>query len=250
MKEAAALQQACVAYGDGRGVAELSATVRRGTAVALIGPSGAGKSTVLDLVAGTLAPSSGTVTTLGEPVAQLRGGAYRAARARIGILPQGDSLTPGLSVLQNVLAGKLAHWSTAWALWSRIRPAAADVDAAREALEAVELADRLHAWPDELSGGERKRVALARLLLQSPALWLADEPTAGLDPRRRRASLDLLLRLARRDDATVLVALHDLELLEADFDEVWALRAGRLAWRRPPRDVDADTLAALYEAAR
>ncbi len=250
MNEAATLQQASVAYGDGRGVADLSVSVRRGTAVALIGPSGAGKSTVLSLVAGTLAPSSGRVHTLGEPVAQLRGAAYRTARGRIGLLPQGDSLTPGLSVLHNVLAGKLALWSTARALWSRFRPAAADVEAARQALEAVELGDRLHAWPDELSGGERKRVALARLLLQAPALWLADEPTAGLDPRRRREALDLLLRLVRRDDATVLVALHDLELLEADFDEVWALRAGRLAWRRPPRDVDADTLAELYEAGR
>lgn len=248
MNPAVELDGACVAFDGGRGLDGVSATLAQGRTVALIGPSGAGKSTLLRLVAGMRAPTAGTVLTLGQPLASLRGTAYRTLRDRVGMLEQGDTLTPGLSVLHNVFAGRLGRWSAARAVRNRVLPRAADTDDARETLHAVELADRMHADPETLSGGERRRVALARLAFQAPTVWLADEPTAGLDPRLRRETADLLLRLVRARDGAAIVALHDLELLSCDFDEVWGLRNGVLEFTAPAQALEQARIDALYEA--
>jgi phosphonate transport system ATP-binding protein len=234
-------------FTSGRGVRDLTATVGAGEVIALVGPSGSGKSTLLRLAAGELGAQHGSVHTLGQPLAALPTGAYRAARARVGVLEQADNLTPGLSVLHNVLAGRLGQWPTWLALRNRVWPRPADVDEARGCLAAVELAERLHDDPAELSGGERQRVALARLAFQGAQLWLADEPTAGLDVRLRAQTMEHLITVVRQAKATAVVALHDLELLDCDFDQVWGLRDGVLAFAGPPGTFDADARAALYE---
>lgn len=246
---AVVLQDAGLRYPGGRGLSGVTATLQRGQVVALIGPSGAGKSTLLQLVAGIEAPQQGSVHTLGRAVATLFGADYRAARDRIGMLQQADNLTPGLSVLHNVFAGRLGRWSAAHALRNRVLPKATEVAEVRAVLESVELGDRLHADPAELSGGEQQRVALARLAFQAPDLWLADEPTAGLDVRLREETLRLLLRLVRAANGTAIVALHDLELLDVGFDQVWALREGTLRFACAREDLDPAALEALYEAA-
>ncbi|MBV1860423.1 MAG: ATP-binding cassette domain-containing protein [Nannocystaceae bacterium] len=250
MSTAVDLDQASVRYPDGRGVEALSARLDVGRTVALVGPSGAGKSTLLQLVAGTIAPDSGSVRTLGQPIAELRGDAYRAAAGRVGLLGQADDLTPGLSVLHNVFAGRLGRWSAARALRNRVWPRADDRRDVQAALVSAELAGRIDADPAELSGGERRRVALARLGFQGPSLWLADEPTTGLDVRLRTDMMDLLLKMVRDADATAIVALHDLELLRCDFDEVWGLRRGTLEFMRPAQDVSEVALESLFGASR
>ncbi len=240
------LRDVTLQFGGGRGVHDVDGEIEPGRSVALIGPSGAGKSTLLELIAGTLAPTRGHVHTLGAPLAQLSGRAYRTHRARIGLLHQSDNLTPSLAVVHNVLMGHLGRWSTARALLSRVRPRARDVAEARLALEAVELGDRLWARPDTLSGGERQRVALARLVVQRPELWLADEPTSGLDVRLRRDAMTLLLQLAADARATTVVALHDLDLLDVGFDEVWGIAEGSVRWRCRPEHLDEARVQALY----
>ncbi len=229
-----------------RGIAGLSAQLQAGETIALLGASGSGKSTLLGLMAGTLVPQQGTVRTLGSTSPGRRGGEHRTLRSRVGLLYQHDNLSPGLRVIHNVLMGNLGRWSTWRALSSLVRPRRADVQAAREALRRVELDQRLWAWPDELSGGEQRRVALARLLVQRPELWLADEPTAGLDVRLRRAMLDTLIGLARERGASLVVALHDLDLVDADFDRVWGLVDGRLSLCTPSAELDRDRLRSLY----
>ena len=248
MTVAVELRDAALDHGSGRGIRALDADIAARSSVALIGPSGAGKSTVLELIAGTRAPTRGRVLTLGSEIAALGGRAHRTQRARVGFVHQRDNLTPGLAVVHNVLMGCLGRWSTMRALASLVRPRSADVARAREALETVELGDRVWARPDALSGGEQQRVALARLVLQRPELWLADEPTSGLDVRLRRDTLRLLLRLAERAEATTVVALHDLELLDVGFDEVWGIAQGSLRWRCPPAELDDARLRSLYEA--
>lgn len=248
MTPAVVLEDAELRYAGGRGLAGVSVTLQRGQVAALIGPSGAGKSTLLQLVAGIEAPRRGTVRTLGRVLATARGAAYRAGRDRVGMLQQADNLTPGLSVLHNVMAGRLGRWSALHALRNRVLPAAREVAEVRAVLDAVELGDRLHADPAELSGGEQQRVALARLAFQAPDLWLADEPTAGLDVRLREETVRLLLRLVRDAEGTAIVALHDLELLDAGFDQVWALREGRLVFVQEPDALEESALAELYEA--
>lgn len=232
--------------GKTRGITDVSGTIARGETIALLGASGSGKSTLLGLMAGTLAPQRGVVTTLGHSPAAMSGREYRELRAKVGLLYQTDNLTPGLLVLHNVLMGNLGRWSAGRALASLLWPRRDDVDAAREALRRVELAERLRAWPDELSGGEQQRVALARLSVQRPELWLADEPTAGLDVRLRRAMLDTLIAVVREQGASLVVALHDLDLIDADFDRVWGLRDGRLHIAARPVDLDREQLASLY----
>lgn len=246
MSIAVELDRASVRYADGRGVEDLTARLKTGRTVALVGPSGAGKSTLLQLIAGAAAPDSGSVRTLGQPIAELRGRAHREACERVGLLAQTDDLTPGLSVLHNVFAGRLGRWSAARALRNRVLPRADDRRDVQSALALAELADRIDADPSELSGGERRRVGLARLGFQGPALWLADEPTTGLDVRLRADMMGLLLKMVRDAEATAMVALHDLELLRCDFDEVWGLRRGELRFARAAEDVSKEDLDALF----
>lgn len=246
MSFAVELDQASVRYSDGRGIENLTARLDAGRTVALVGPSGAGKSTLLQLIAGAVAPDSGSVRTLEQSIAELRGSAYRAACDRVGLLAQADDLTPGLSVLHNVFAGRLGRWSAARALRNRVLPRADDRRDVETALASAELADRIDADPSELSGGERRRVGLARLGFQRPDLWLADEPTTGLDVRLRADMMDLLLKMVREVEATAMVALHDLELLRCDFDEVWGLRGGELRFARPAGDVSKEHLDELF----
>ncbi len=250
MRDAVELEGASVRYPDGRGIENLTARLEAGRTVALVGPSGAGKSTLLQLIAGSVAPDSGRVCTLGQPIAELTGTPYRVACDRVGLLAQADDLTPGLSVLHNVFAGRLGRWSAARALRNRFWPRADDRRDAASALASAELADRIDADPAELSGGERRRVALARLAFQAPALWLADEPTTGLDVRLRADMMDLLLRMVRDRNATAVVALHDLELLRCDFDEIWGLRSGELSFARGAETVSEDQLGVLFGSGR
>lgn len=237
-------------HAGGRGLVDVSAELPRGAVVALIGPSGAGKSTLLRLVAGEHAPDRGQVRTLGVAPAELAGAGYRAHAARVGLLAQADDLTEGLSVMHNVFVGRLSQWSTARALRNRVWAHPGDRQAVRDALASVGLEDRIDARPSELSGGERRRVALARLAFQAPQLWLADEPTTGLDVRLRAEATRLLLTLVRQAGASAIVALHELELLELGFDAVWGLREGKLVFARPPQACAEAELSKLFEAAR
>lgn len=247
MTHALEFADARLVFTSGRGLRGVTATLPEGRLVALVGPSGSGKSTLLRLAAGEAGPQQGVVRTFGQPLAELPRGAYRTARTKVGLLAQSDNLTPGISVLHNVMVGRLGRWSSWLALRNRIWPRAADVEEIRALLGKVELADRIDDDPAELSGGERQRVALARLAYQGARLWLADEPTAGLDVRLRSEAIGQLIALVRETKATAVVALHDLELLGSGFDEVWGLREGALAFSGTPAAFDEDARRQLYE---
>jgi phosphonate transport system ATP-binding protein len=231
--------------GDLALLQNLSLQIPRGQRTALIGPSGAGKTTLLRLIAGVLWPSAGTVHVLGRTTGSLYGRELCRLRQQIGFLHQHDNLVPGLRVAHNVLIGRLGKWSFARALWSLVRPQ--EVDRAHAALERVELGPRLWALPDELSGGEQQRVAIARLLAQEPRIVLADEPASSLDIRLGREVVQLLLALSGRD-RTILVSLHTLDLLGLGFDRVLALRAGQLVYDGPPQGLSKDLLREIYGA--
>jgi phosphonate transport system ATP-binding protein len=232
---------------DGRALlADVDLTVAAGERIALLGPSGAGKSTLLRLCAGTAWPTGGTVELLGQRTGTLTGRALRRLRQRVGFLQQHDNLVPGLRVAHNVLMGRLGHWSLLRALGSLLRPR--ELPAAQAALARVELADRLWALPNELSGGEQQRVAIARLIVQAPELLLCDEPAAALDPRLGRDVLRQLFAVAGERRAAVLIAMHTLDLLDAGFDRVLALRAGRIVWQGQPNAFSPTILRDVYGA--
>jgi phosphonate transport system ATP-binding protein len=218
-------------------------SIPRGHRVALIGPSGAGKTTLLRLISGIAWPTRGSVHVLGQQTGLLHGRPLQRWKRQIGFLYQQDNLVPQLRVAHNVLMGRLGAWSLWKSICSLIRPR--ELDRAMRALEQVELQDRLWALPDELSGGEQQRVAIARLLLQEPKVVLADEPVSSLDVRLGRETVRLLLELAA-NDRTLLVSLHSLELLDAGFDRVIALQRGRVVYDGDPSDLSRAQLESIY----
>lgn len=244
MSDAAlALDRAAVRFGSYRALRDVNLAVGVGERVALVGPSGAGKTTLLSLFNGTVSPDAGEVVVFGHRLPSGNGRRGRALRRRIGTISQSFDLVGPLQVVHNVNAGRLGEWSVARAASSLVRPR--DVDAARRALAQTGIEHKLYARTDELSGGEMQRVALARILVQDPDAILADEPISNLDPARGKEIMDLLLALAERRAATLLVALHDIGFARSHFHRIVGLRNGEVVFDRPPdaiRDADLDAL--------
>lgn len=182
-------------YGRGRAqvvaLDDLDLTLTGPGPVAVTGRSGAGKTTLLRLVGGLERPTSGRLLVGGTDVGRLRGRALDAHRRRVRLVPQRLDLEPALSVLGTVGGGHPAR--------------------ARAVVERVGLGDRADTPVGELSGGQQRRVALARALVDGPRVLLADEPTAGLDAGAATEVVDLLLDLADAD-VLVLLATHDPEV--------------------------------------
>ncbi len=241
-EHAVVLCAATVAYGTRTAVGPLTLTIPRGQRVALVGPSGAGKTSLLRLLAGQLAPSAGQVSVGGRDLARLRG--RRELPALVGLLPQQLDLVPQLSVKHNVQAGALGRWGVLRSLGALVLPV--EHPPARAAVERMGLGDRFEDRVADLSGGEQQRVALARLLVQDPALVLADEPVASLDPARAEQLLDLLGAAAREDGRTLVTSLHDPALALRSVDRVVGLRDGQVVFDLPPHRVTPAMLAGLY----
>ena len=239
---AAVLSGVRVDYRERLAVGPLSLAVAGREAVAVVGPSGAGKTTLLRVLAGQVRPTAGRVLVAGRDLAVLPG--RRELPRLVGLLPQSLDLVPQLSVRHNVQAGALGGWGALRSLAALLLPL--EHPPARVAAARVGVADRWEQRVADLSGGERQRVALARLLVQDPALLLADEPVASLDPGRADDLLGLLCATARADGRALVVSLHAPELARRHVDRVVALRAGQVVFDLPAAQVTDDLLDDLY----
>lgn len=222
--------------------------IAAGERVAVVGPNGAGKSTLLKLVGGLTLPTQGQVQVLGRDHHQIDPQERRILRRETGLLMQHLHLVPRLSARENVLVGALARLQGAQALrsWCRWYPRSL-IDEADAALAALGLGDRAHTRADRLSGGERQKVALARLQLQRPRLLLADEPTSALDPAATREVCLALRAAADAPGRSLLTVVHDLELLPLLATRVIGIAEGRVHWDLPIAEVPTARLRALYE---
>ena len=237
---------------DGRLLLDVPAlTVRAGERVAVVGPNGAGKSSLLKVISGFLPATRGRVTVLGRSlggadVPALSRSEWRQLRADVGQVMQGLHLVPRLTTLENVVLGALARPGAMplWRSWLRWYPTALCHEAT-EALADLGLAHRLHARADQLSGGERQKVSLARLRLQRPRLVLADEPTSALDPAATQQACQALLATAKQ--ATLLSVVHDPALLPLLADRVIGLQGGKLVFDVPVDQLSPDLLDQLYD---
>lgn len=175
-------------------------TIEAGEFLALMGPSGSGKTTLLNLIAGLDSPTTGSIRVSGEEVAGLKSKQLAAWRARhIGFIFQVYNLIPVLTALQNVELPLLLT-----PLSKRQRR-----EHAETALKIVGLAERMHHYPRQLSGGQEQRVGIARAIVTDPTLILADEPTGDLDAKSAEEILDLLGRLNTEFQKTIVMVTHD-----------------------------------------
>ncbi len=230
------LRDVCKQYGTGQGGQVIAAdhvtfTIEAGAFVAVTGASGSGKSTMLHLIGAIERPDSGMITVNGTEVTALRGAAQADYRRTVGFVFQRYNLLPGLTALDNVIAPVLPY-RTGWDKRER----------ARALLAAVGLAGRERSLPARMSGGEQQRIAIARALINTPALLLADEPTGNLDSATATSILDLLARLRAEHGMTIVLASHDPQIA-ARSERLIRLRDGaviddiQLTGDRPVQDV-------------
>jgi phosphonate transport system ATP-binding protein len=212
--------------------------------VAIIGPSGTGKSTLLRCINGLVKPSSGSIRLDGEELVGLSGAALRQARRRIGMVFQEYNLVERLSVMENVLSGRLGHVPF-WRAWLRRYPEA-DIARAFDLLDAVGLPEQATRRADALSGGQRQRVGMARALMQSPAVLLADEPTSSLDPRTAVEVMELMARLTAELGVPVIVNIHNVDLARRFARRVIGMSGGLVVFDGPPEALEERHLSEIY----
>jgi putative ABC transport system ATP-binding protein len=200
----------------------VSLSIEAGEIVSIVGPSGSGKSTLLNLLGGLDRPSSGEVIIAGHKLSKLDdNGLSRLRREKVGFIFQFFNLLPLLSARENV---------TLPLLLNGVPRKAAEIRA-DELLERVDITRRAHHMPDEMSGGEMQRVAVARALGPRPALLLADEPTGNLDSSATVAVLDLLRSAARENGCGLIIVTHDPRAAEA-ADRLLEFKDGKLVRER------------------
>ncbi|MDF5808783.1 ATP-binding cassette domain-containing protein [Pseudomonas aeruginosa] len=211
--------------------------------MALIGPSGAGKTSLLRVLASQWRPSAGRVELLGEEPWALSAAARQRLRAP-SAWSTGAAAAATAAVVSAVLAGRLGQWPLWKSLASLVYPL--DRAGAHDALQRLDLGDKLFQRCDQLSGGQLQRVGIARVLYQRAELILADEPVSAMDPVLAGHTLALLNREAAARGSTLLASLHAVDLALQHFPRVIGLRAGRIAFDLPAGEVDRAALDALY----
>ena len=215
----------------------------RGVA-AVIGPSGTGKSTLVRCINRLVEPTAGVILFDGQDLVKLDRAGLRRARRHIGMVFQEYNLVERLTVMENLLTGRLGYVS-AWRAWRRKFPKE-DIRKAFELLDVVGLAGFAHRRADALSGGQRQRVGIARAVMQEPRLLLADEPTSSLDPKTSVEIMELMAKVARTRGIPVLVNMHDVELAKRFADRVVGMSGGRIVYDGPPQYLTDDVLKQIY----
>lgn len=220
-----------------------SLTIQQGEHIAIVGHNGAGKSTLIKLLTGFMPCSSGRLQVLGhEMYPELSATRLRSLRKDIGQVLQGLHLVNRLNALDNVLIGSLGRLG-GWKNLLRIYPEE-EMQRAWQALNAVGLSTKAYTRSDKLSGGEKQRIAIARMLMQQPRLILADEPTAALDPGAAAEVCELLVKSAH--EATLITVVHNPRLLPVLSKRVIGLKAGRIVFDVPTHEVNEQRLQSLY----
>jgi phosphonate transport system ATP-binding protein len=210
----------------------------------LLGSSGAGKSTLLRCLNGLVRPSAGHVLAPGVgDIAHAK--ALRLHRRQTGMVFQQHHLIGRLSVLNNVLTGRLGYHRAVQTLlpWTR-----ADRALALAAIDRVGLIEQALKRADQLSGGQQQRVGVARALVQAPRILLADEPVASLDPATAERLLALIHAICKRDGLTAVISLHQLELARQFADRIVGLRGGAVVFDGPPAELSDEIATSLYGA--
>ncbi|MHB8580140.1 MAG: phosphonate ABC transporter ATP-binding protein [Ignavibacteriaceae bacterium] len=218
--------------------------VHEGEFLVVIGLSGSGKSTLLRCINRLIEPTSGTVRFLGKDITHIKGEELRKIKAQIGMVFQQFNLIKRRSVLSNVLNGKLGSLSTFDTIIEKYSDEV--YKEAYKCLETVGISEKAKVRADSLSGGQQQRVAIARSLMQSPKLLLADEPVASLDPATSNSVMQYFEKVNKEFGTTVICNLHFLSLVRRYATRVIALKAGEIIYQGAPSDINETWFKTIY----
>lgn len=223
---------------------DVTLEIPKGQVIALIGPSGAGKSTMIRCINRLVEPTSGTVSLNDQMITSMGTSALRTARRKMGMIFQEYALVERLTVMENVLSGRLGYVGF-WRSFFRKFPQK-DIDEAFRLLDRVGLLEMADKRADELSGGQRQRVGIARALIQDPDLLLVDEPTASLDPKTSRQIMRLICELCEERGLAAIINIHDVALAQMFVQRVIGLKLGELQFDGTPAELTPKMLTAIY----
>lgn len=222
----------------------VSFTVDPGDFFAIIGPSGAGKSTLIRCINRLVEPTSGEVHLKGQNITCMGTRKLRKARRDMGMIFQEFNLVERMSVMDNVLSGRLGYVGT-FKSFLRMYPKK-EIRRALALLDKVGLGDFVDKRADELSGGQRQRVGIARALIQDPQILLVDEPTSSLDPKIAREVMGMIKSMSEEFRVPVLCNIHDVQLALEFSSHVIGLQDGIKKFDGPTGHVDQNTLEEIY----
>lgn len=216
----------------------LDLEIRRGETLTIIGGSGTGKSVCLKMLIGLLRPDSGSITAFGQEVTTMRERELLEVRKRVAMLFQGGALFDSMTVAENIKYPLREHnWGTEEQMEHRVH----------EVLDLVDMPGIDQRKPSELSGGMKKRVALARTIAVEPEVILYDEPTTGLDPITIRRINGLILRLQERLGVTSVVVTHDMDTVFTVTDRLALVYDKRIAFTGAPEEAQHSEMRFLRE---
>jgi phosphonate transport system ATP-binding protein len=212
---------------------------------AIIGPSGTGKSTLIRCINRLVDPTSGDILLGDTNLATLKGKPLRLARRRIGMVFQEYNLVERLSVIENILSGRLGYVNPIRAFLRKFPER--DIARAYDLLDSVGLgAEFATRRADKLSGGQRQRVGIARAIMQEPALILADEPTSSLDPKTSVEIMELMAGQAKSRNIPIIINIHNVELAKRFAQRVIGMTGGHVVFDGPPEALEKHHLATIY----
>lgn len=234
-----------VEYGNFRAIDNVSFTIKDGEFVAVIGSSGGGKSSLMKAINLLVKPKSGSIKIDDEEMTALSSRKLRMKRRKIGFVFQDYNLIDRLSVIENVLTGRLGYKSSLKSLLGIFSKE--EYENAEKALEKVGLSEKLFVRGDKLSGGQKQRVAIAKALVQEPKIILADEPVVSLDVNSSKIIMEYFKEINRVQGITVIINIHDVNIALKYADRVIALKKGKIVFDGKGSEITDDVLKRVYE---
>lgn len=206
-------------FGSNKVLNDFSLDIPKGKSIGVLGKSGSGKSVLIKCIIGLMPPDSGSINVLGQEVPKLNNEDLDKLRVKVGFLFQSNALYDSMTVRENLEFPLRRHW---------MKKETRNVnDLVMEALEAVGLGHTVDMMPSELSGGMRKRIAIARTLILKPEIILYDEPTTGLDPITGREISHLMVEVQKKYNTTSIIISHDLNCVKIAADSLVMLIEGK-----------------------
>ncbi len=234
-----------VIYPNGfKALKNINLKIEDGEFVIIIGPSGAGKSTLIRTINGFVKISEGELIVNSKNIKNLNNKELRLLRREIGMIFQSFNLVKRISVLRNVLVGRLGYTSTIKSIFNLFSKD--DINLAFENLKKVGIEDKAYVRADQLSGGQQQRVAIARALTQKPKIILADEPVASLDPPTAKIVMDYLKQFNQELGITTIINLHDIDLVRDYGKRVIGIRSGEIVFDGNVKNLNEKILKEIY----